>query len=65
MAAAALAQFARMRAGDPAHLSPFAYSAQQLGYRYFGGKVDDITCARCGGAAHALQGGGMALRDAN
>ena len=44
MAAAALAQFARMRAGDPTHLSPFAYGAQQLGYRYFGGKIDDITC---------------------
>lgn len=38
-----LAQFARMRAADPAHLSPFAYGAQQLGYRYFGGKMDDIT----------------------
>jgi protein phosphatase PTC7 len=42
-AAAALAQFARTRAADPAHLSPFAYGAQQLGYRYFGGKMDDIT----------------------
>ena len=38
-----LAQFARTRAADPAHLSPFAYGAQQLGYRYFGGKMDDIT----------------------
>lgn len=42
-AAAALAQFARVRAADTAHLSPFAYGAQQLGYRYFGGKMDDIT----------------------
>lgn len=43
VAAVTLAQFARMRAADPAHLSPFAYGAQQLGYRYFGGKMDDIT----------------------
>jgi protein phosphatase PTC7 len=42
-AAVAVAQFARMRAADPTHLSPFAYGAQQLGYRYFGGKMDDIT----------------------
>lgn len=42
-AALMLAQHARTRAGDPAHLSPFAYGAQQLGYRYFGGKMDDIT----------------------
>lgn len=41
--ATSLAQFARMRAADPTHLSPFAYGAQQLGYRYFGGKMDDIT----------------------
>ena len=41
--AVTLAQFARMRAADPTHLSPFAYGAQQLGYRYFGGKMDDIT----------------------
>ncbi|KFM24954.1 putative protein phosphatase 2C 80 [Auxenochlorella protothecoides] len=42
-AAAALAQFARQRAGDQTHLSPFAYGAQQRGYRFFGGKMDDIT----------------------
>ena len=42
-AATALAQFAHTRAADPTHLSPFAYGAQQLGYRYFGGKMDDIT----------------------
>ena len=34
--AVSLAQFARMRAGDPTHLSPFAYGAQQLGYRCVG-----------------------------
>lgn len=43
VAAATLAQFARVRAADPTHLSPFAYGAQQLGYRFFGGKMDDIT----------------------
>jgi protein phosphatase PTC7 len=43
VAATLLAQFARTRAADPTHLSPFAYGAQQLGYKYFGGKMDDIT----------------------
>eukprot|EP00887_Chlorella_sp_A99_P000020 scaffold16.g20.t1 len=43
VAAAALAQFGRIRAEDRSHLSPFAYSAQQLGYKYFGGKLDDVT----------------------
>lgn len=42
-AAMTLAQFARTRAADSTHLSPFAYGAQQLGFRYFGGKMDDIT----------------------
>lgn len=42
-AADLLAKFARTRAADPKHLSPFAYGAQQLGYRYLGGKMDDIT----------------------
>ena len=42
-AATALAHFARTRAEDETHLSPFAYGAQQLGFRYFGGKLDDIT----------------------
>jgi len=42
-AAASLAQYARLKAADPSHLSPFAYGAQQLGYRFFGGKMDDIT----------------------
>jgi protein phosphatase PTC7 len=43
VAATLLAQFARTRAADPTHLSPFAYGAQQLGYKFFGGKMDDIT----------------------
>lgn len=53
-AAVTLAQFARMRAADPTHLSPFAYGAQQLGYRYFGGKMDDITVL-CAYVAEAPQ----------
>lgn len=36
-AATALAQFARQRAADTSHLSPFAYGAQQRGYRCGGG----------------------------
>ena len=51
MAAATLARFGRLRAEDRSHLSPFAYSAQQLGYKYFGGKLDDITCV----VAYVLQ----------
>jgi len=47
IAATLLAQFARTRAADPTHLSPFAYGAQQLGYKFFGGKMDDITVV-CG-----------------
>lgn len=43
VAAEALAKFARTRAADPEYLSPFAYGAQQLGFRYLGGKMDDIT----------------------
>lgn len=42
-AAELLAKFARGRAADPRYLSPFAYGAQQLGMRYLGGKMDDIT----------------------
>jgi protein phosphatase PTC7 len=42
-AASLLAKFAKSRALDPKYLSPFAYGAQQLGYRYLGGKLDDIT----------------------
>ncbi|KAL4442488.1 hypothetical protein ABPG77_005072 [Micractinium sp. CCAP 211/92] len=56
VAAVTLAQFARMRAADPAHLSPFAYGAQQLGYRYFGGKMDDITVL----CAYVVPAGGQA-----
>lgn len=42
-AAAALSKYAKSRALDPKYLSPFAYGAQQMGYRYLGGKLDDIT----------------------
>lgn len=42
-AAASLAKYAKSRALDQKYLSPFAYGAQQLGYRYLGGKLDDIT----------------------
>lgn len=42
-ASAALAARAHERAADPSFLSPFAYGAQQLGYRFFGGKMDDVT----------------------
>lgn len=42
-AAELLAKFARGRAADSKYLSPFAYGAQQLGLRYLGGKMDDIT----------------------
>ena len=31
------------RSEDTTHLSPFAYGAHQAGYRYMGGKKDDIT----------------------
>ena len=59
-AATLLAQFARTRAADPAHLSPFAYGAQQLGYRYFGGKMDDITvvCAYIEEGKQSAKGSG-------
>lgn len=42
-AAASLTKYAKSRAVDQKYLSPFAYGAQQLGYRYLGGKLDDIT----------------------
>ena len=42
-AAASLTKYAKSRAVDQRYLSPFAYGAQQLGYRYLGGKLDDIT----------------------
>ncbi|CAI5964210.1 unnamed protein product [Closterium sp. NIES-65] len=38
-----LAALARDRALDRFRLSPFARAAQEAGYRYIGGKLDDIT----------------------
>ena len=38
-----LAHYARYRAADPRHASPFAYGAHQAGLRFMGGKMDDIT----------------------
>eukprot|EP00271_Cylindrocystis_brebissonii_P004755 TRINITY_DN16597_c0_g1_i1.p1 TRINITY_DN16597_c0_g1~~TRINITY_DN16597_c0_g1_i1.p1 ORF type:complete len:528 (+),score=72.50 TRINITY_DN16597_c0_g1_i1:164-1747(+) len=38
-----LAALARLRAQDRTHFSPFAKAAQEAGYRYQGGKMDDIT----------------------
>ncbi|KAK9828690.1 hypothetical protein WJX72_001546 [[Myrmecia] bisecta] len=43
VAAAALAQFARIRGEDKQHMSPFAAGAQACGHAYNGGKLDDIT----------------------
>lgn len=43
VAASALAEFARMRAADGDHLSPFAFSARMHGLNCNGGKMDDIT----------------------
>ena len=43
-AASGLAQFARTRAADPHHLSPFAHGATLAGWpNVHGGKMDDIT----------------------
>ena len=38
-----VAGMARVRAQDRMRLSPFARAAQEEGYRYYGGKLDDIT----------------------
>ena len=38
-----MAHYARHRAADTRHASPFAYGAYQAGIRYMGGKMDDIT----------------------
>ena len=43
VAAQQLATFASARARDPVYLSPFAKQARRAGFRYQGGKVDDIT----------------------
>lgn len=42
-AAATLARYARMRAADAKHHSPFSYAAVAAGYVYVGGKMDDIA----------------------
>ncbi|CAN8264080.1 unnamed protein product [Cochlearia groenlandica] len=38
-----IAELARERAVDRKRQSPFAAAAQEAGFRYFGGKLDDIT----------------------
>ncbi|CAF1985715.1 hypothetical protein HID58_075920 [Brassica napus] len=38
-----IADLARARAVDKKRQSPFATAAQEAGYRYYGGKLDDIT----------------------
>jgi len=38
-----IAELARQRAVDKKRQSPFATAAQEAGYRYYGGKLDDIT----------------------
>ncbi|XP_010465009.1 PREDICTED: probable protein phosphatase 2C 80 [Camelina sativa] len=38
-----IADLARQRAVDKKRQSPFATAAQEAGYRYYGGKLDDIT----------------------
>ena len=43
VAAQQLATFASARSRDPVYLSPFAKQARRAGFRYQGGKVDDIT----------------------
>ncbi|XP_073154892.1 probable protein phosphatase 2C 80 isoform X2 [Henckelia pumila] len=42
-AANKLATFARVRAVDKKKQSPFSAAAQEAGYAYYGGKLDDIT----------------------
>uniref|UniRef100_A0A0A9G8F0 Protein phosphatase n=1 Tax=Arundo donax TaxID=35708 RepID=A0A0A9G8F0_ARUDO len=42
-AAQKIAALARQRATDKNRQSPFAAAAQEAGYRYYGGKLDDIT----------------------
>lgn len=38
-----IAALAQQKAMDRNRQSPFAAAAQEAGYRYFGGKLDDIT----------------------
>lgn len=38
-----IAALARQRAQDKNRQTPFSSAAQEAGYRYYGGKLDDIT----------------------
>lgn len=38
-----IATFARIRALDRKHRTPFSTAAQQAGFSYYGGKLDDLT----------------------
>lgn len=38
-----IAALARQRALDPSRPTPFSTAAQEAGFRYYGGKLDDIT----------------------
>lgn len=38
-----VAALARQRAQDKSRQTPFSAAAQRAGYRYYGGKLDDIT----------------------
>lgn len=38
-----IAAMARQRAMDKTRQTPFATAAQEAGFRYYGGKLDDIT----------------------
>lgn len=42
-AAQKIAALARQRAVDRNQQTPFSTAAQDAGYRYYGGKLDDIT----------------------
>ena len=42
-AAQKIAALARQRAEDKDRQTPFSTSAQDAGFRYYGGKLDDIT----------------------
>ena len=52
-AAHALCRYARARALDPKHQSPFSLAALQAGYAFLGGKLDDITVV----VSYVTQGG--------
>ena len=38
-----IAALARKRAGDRSRQTPFSTAAQEAGFRFYGGKMDDIT----------------------